>query len=193
MRTLVLASTSPYRRQLLHQLGLPFICASPCFEEVLDPTVAPALLVKHLALGKARSLCEDYPDALIIGADQVFTDARGRTLGKPGTAERAVQQLLQMSGRSHTFTTGLALVDSASGEAVSDFCEFSVTLRNLDEVEVRRYVARENPIDCAGSFKIEGLGITLMERMEGEDYTSLIGLPLIKLCNLLRTFGVDPL
>lgn len=190
MRTIVLASTSPYRSQLLQQLQLPFVAAVPRFEEVIEQGVAPELLVKHLATGKAESLSSLYPDALIIGADQVFIDTRNRILGKPGDAEKAEAQLRGMAGKTHTFYTGVAVHDSSSGESIADFATYTVSLRRLEEDQIRSYVARENPVDCAGSFKIEGLGIALMERMEGEDYTSLIGLPLIKLIHILEQFGV---
>lgn len=193
MRTIVLASTSPYRRKLLRQLGLPFEAAAPPFVEKIDPSISPELLVKHLALQKAESLRQRYPDALIIGSDQVFVDPRGRILGKPGSQEKAVEQLKAMAGHRHTFFTGLALVDSADSETVVDCATFTVTLRDLDDRQIRAYVRRENPIDCAGSFKIEGLGIALMESLEGRDYTSLIGLPLILLTDMLRHFGVEPL
>lgn len=193
MRTIVLASTSPYRRQLFEQLEIPFITAAPLYVENLDQGVSPELLVKHLAYHKAVSLRKHYPDALIIGSDQVFVDARQRILGKPGTVDRAVAQLKAMGGRSHTFYTGVALLDSRTGESVVDYATYTVTLRALSEEQIRSYVRRESPIDCAGSFKIEGLGIALMERMEGEDYTSLIGLPLIKLVDMLQQFGVEVL
>jgi len=193
MRTLVLASTSPYRLQLLHQLGLHFVVAAPLFEEQLDQGVAPELLVRHLALHKAMSLAGRYPDALIIGADQVFVDARHRVMGKPSNAEQALAQLMEMQGRTHTFYTGVAVYDSASG-AHRACCEtFAVTLRSLTEAQLRRYLERDNPLDCAGSFKVEGLGIALMEKMEGPDYTALIGLPLIRLTEMLIQFGVDVL
>lgn len=193
MRPLVLASTSPYRRKLLRQLGLPFLVAAPRYSEAIEQGVAPELLVKHLATEKARSLVELYPDALIIGADQVFVDQRGRQIGKPGSAEQAVRQLQGMAGRTHTFYTGLCVIDSQSQKMVSDFETFNVTLRNLSDAEIEAYVHRENPLDCAGSFKIEGLGIALMQEMSGRDYNSLIGLPLIKLVDILEQFDVHPL
>ena len=193
MRTLVLASTSPYRLQLLQQLGLNFSVAAPLFDEQLDQGVAPELLVRHQALHKAQSLAGLFPDALIIGADQVFVDARHRVLGKPGNGEQAVAQLLEMQGGEHTFYTGVAVYDSASG-AYQVGCEtYCVTLRPLSEAQIRHYVARDNPVDCAGSFKIEGLGIALMEKLAGDDYTALIGLPLIRLVEFLKQFGVDVL
>lgn len=190
MRTVVLASTSPYRLQLMRQLGIQFHVAAPLYEERIDQRVAPELLVKHLAGHKAKSLQERYPDALIIGADQVFVSSRGAIMGKPGTIENAVEQLRDMSGRSHTFYTGLSVFDSANGHSLTDLSTYTVTLRKLTLEQIRNYVEREKPLDCAGSFKIEGLGITLMERMEGDDYTTLIGLPLIKLTNLLQQMGM---
>lgn len=193
MRTLVLASTSLYRRKLLRQLGLPFLVAAPRFSEELDQRVAPELLVKHLATEKAKSLIELYPDSLIIGADQVFVDQRGRVIGKPGTSEQAIRQLKGMAGRTHTFYTGLCVVDSRDNKLVADFDTFNVSLRNLSDAEIETYVQRENPIDCAGSFKIEGLGIALMQEMSGRDYNSLIGLPLIKLIDILEQFDLHPL
>jgi len=191
MRKIVLASTSPYRQQLLRQLQLPFSAVAPIYEEKTDASVAPALLVRHLALGKAQSLAEQYPDALIIGADQVFVDQRKRPMGKPGHLQTAYQQLRQMVGKKHCFYTGLALLDSKSGTVQSDYATFSVTLRHLSDEQIYAYLRREKPFDCAGSFKIEGLGVALMEKMEGDDYNALIGLPLIKLVGMLETAGVE--
>lgn len=193
MRTIVLASTSPYRLQLMRQLELHFHVAAPLYKEQMDASVSAELLVKHQALQKAKSLAETYPDALIIGADQVFVDARHRVLGKPGTPEKAIEQLLEMQGRKHTFYTGLAIYDSASKDNVTEFDTFSVTMRELTKEQIKHYVERENPVDCAGSFKVEGLGIALMEKMAGDDYTTLIGLPLIQLVNMLNHFGVEVL
>ncbi len=193
MRTLILASTSPYRLQLMRQLELSFHVAAPLYKEQMDPSVSAELLVKHQALQKAKSLSQKYSDALIIGSDQVFVDARHRVLGKPGTPEKAIEQLLEMQGRKHTFYTGLAIYDSANGESQTEFETFTVSMRELNEDQIRHYVAKENPIDCAGSFKIEGLGIALMDQMEGNDYTSLIGLPLICLVNMLSHFEVEVL
>ncbi|PLX75847.1 MAG: septum formation protein Maf [Desulfuromonas sp.] len=193
MRTLVLASTSPYRLQLMRQLQLSFHVAAPLYQERLDSSVAPELLVKHQALHKARSLRDKYPDALIIGSDQVFVDTRSRVLGKPGSAEKAIEQLKEMQGRKHTFYTGLAVFDAATGEHSVDYSTFSVTLRTLSDQQITHYVHQENPVDCAGSFKVEGLGIALMEELEGTDYTTLIGLPLIRLVDMLNEFGVEVL
>ena len=190
MRKIILASTSPYRQQLLRQLQLSFLTAAPDFIEEIDPNVAPALLVRHLALGKAQSLADVYPDALIIGSDQLFVDQRGRPVGKGGTMEKAFQQLRQMAGKTHCFYTGLAIIDSRSGAVQTDYATFSVTFRELSDDQIYNYLQREKPYDCAGSFKIEGLGIALIEKMAGEDYNSLIGLPLIKLVSMLEIAGV---
>nr|WP_198912464.1 Maf family protein [Desulfuromonas acetoxidans] len=192
-RTLVLASTSPYRQQLLRQLNLSFTAVAPQGEEVIDQQVAPELLVKHLALQKANSIRERFDDALIIGSDQVFVDPRGRILGKPGDAAGACRQLKMMAGQTHAFYTGLALVDCRTSQTLVDYVTFSVTLRPLTTEQIAYYVEQEKPWDCAGSFKVEGLGIALMERMAGDDYSSLIGLPLIRLTTMLAECGVDVL
>lgn len=192
MRKIVLASTSPYRRELLARLGLPFTVAEPLFEERIDQDVEPAELVRNFALGKALSLAAAFPDAVVIGSDQVFV-AGGEIVGKPGTAERAFEQLKRMSGGTHTFYTGLAAVDTVSGENRISCVPFSVTLRDLSDHEIRNYILRENPLNCAGAFMIEGLGIALMEKLEGADFTSLIGLPLIELVSMLRSLGINPL
>ncbi len=193
MRKIVLASTSPYRQQLLTQLQVPFVSVPPDFSEVIDPHVSPALQVRHLAVGKAQSLSGLYPDAVIIGSDQLFADQRGRTLGKAGDERGAFKQLRQMSGRTHCFYTGLALLDCRSGLIQTDHATFSVTLRKLTDEQIKDYLARERPYDCAGSFKVEGLGIALIEKMAGEDYNSLIGLPLIKLVTMLQEVGIPVL
>jgi septum formation protein len=193
MRTIVLATTSPYRLRLMRQLELNFHVDAPLYREQLDPSVSAELLVKHQALMKAQSLADKYENALIIGSDQVFVDSRRRVMGKPGTPEKAVEQLSEMQGKKHTFYTGLAIFDTVSGESLVEFETFSVKLRKLTDEQVRNYVKRENPLDCAGAFKVEGLGISLMEQMAGNDYTSLIGLPLILLVNMLSHFKVEVL
>jgi septum formation protein len=192
MRRILLASTSPFRKELMERLGIPFETAEPLFEEHVEQAEEPAELVKRLALGKAMSLAQSCPDALIIGSDQVFV-ARGAIIGKPGSVERAREQLRMMSGGTHTFHTGLAVVDTASGETHTACVPFTVTLRELDDTEIDEYIRRDDPLCCAGSFKIEGLGIALMERLEGDDFTALIGLPLISLVSILRQMGVNPL
>jgi septum formation protein len=191
MRHIVLASSSPYRQQLLRQLQLPFVAVAPDYDEVIDQKVAPELLVRHLAIGKAQSLVDRYPNALIIGSDQVFVDYRGRTLGKPKDHAAAFVQLQQMAGKQHCFYTGVAIVDSCSGDMHADHVCFTVKLRNLRDDQIEAYLQQEKPYDCAGSFKIEGLGIALMEHLSGDDYTSLIGLPLIKLVSMLEECGVE--
>jgi len=193
MRKIVLASTSPYRRNLLKQLEIPFVVSAPLYIEEIDQGIAPELLVKHLAFGKAQSLARHFTDSLIIGSDQVFVDPRRRILGKPSGRQEAIQQLQAMIGQPHTFYTGVTVFDAESGESASDYSEFSVTLRPLSVEQIEAYVDRENPFDCAGAFRVEGLGIALMEKMEGDDYNSLIGLPLIKLTALLERFGVEVL
>ena len=192
-RKIVLASTSPYRQQLLRQIGVDFVAVAPAAEEVIDQSIAAQLLVKHLALQKAASLSNEYADAIIIGADQVFVDARGTIIGKPATAAAARRQLQLMSGKMHTFYTGLAVVDTRSRQTQCDYTTFSVTMRNLSSEQIASYIRRENPVDCAGSFKIEGLGVALMEKMSGDDYTALIGLPLIRLTSMLQQCGIDVL
>lgn len=193
MRKIVLASTSPYRQQLLKQLQIPFVTATPDFEEVIDPHIAPALLVRHLAVGKAQSLADEYPDAVIIGADQLFVDQRGRTLGKAADERGAFKQLRQIVGRTLCFYTGLAVLDCRTGTMHADHVTFSVTLRALSDAQIKDYLKRERPFDCAGSFKVEGLGIALIEKMAGEDYNALIGLPLIKLVTMLEQVGINVL
>lgn len=191
MRQLVLASTSPYRRQLLEQLAYPFVVAAPNFVEELTGGVAPRQLVQDLALGKALSLATAYPDALILGSDQLFVAADQRVLGKPGNFDQAFAQLRAMSGRRSLFHTGVALHDTRTGRSAVRCCDYAVTLRELSDGQIRSYLLREEPYDCAGSFRIEGLGIALMEAMDGNDYTTLIGLPLLAVSELLAGAGVD--
>lgn len=191
-RTLVLASTSPYRRALLERLGYPFITANPGLEEVPEEGESAAGMVTRLAEAKARALASRYPGAVIVGSDQMAV-LDGVALGKPGTRERAERQLREASGRRVDFLTGLCVLDAASGAAATVCEPYSVHFRTLSEAEISSYVRREQPYDCAGSFKSEGLGIALFERMEGGDPTALIGLPLIRLTHLLRRFGIDVL
>lgn len=191
-RPLILASSSPYRRALLEQLQLPFTCASPHIDEEALAGEQPTQLARRLAEQKAQALKGKHPNALIIGSDQV-AECGGRTLGKPGNTERAEEQLHFCSGRPVHFLTGISLLDSNSGKQRTEVERFTVHFRQLSRKQIRHYVERENPLDCAGSFKAEGLGISLFEKMEGSDFNSLIGLPLIRLIDLLREFGVDPL
>lgn len=190
MKPLVLASTSPYRKELLSRLMIDFVAVSPDFDEVEVPGLTAQERALHNARGKSESLVARFPDRIIIGSDQT-AELDGEILGKPGSIEAAMLQLDKMSARRVVFHTGLAVI---GGGAV--FCEcvpFAVTLRKLNPEAIYSYVQRELPINCAGSFKIEGLGIALMEKLEGEDYTSLIGLPLIRLTRILQKVGVDVL
>lgn len=187
---LLLASTSPYRKELLSRLEFPFEAAAPDYEEETPAGLTPKEAALHHAVGKAQSLAARFPEHIIIGSDQV-AELDGEMLGKPGTAENAVSQLAAMSGRTVEFHTGLALV--WPGGTAGGVETFRVTLKPLTAAQIIAYVERERPVDCAGSFKVEGLGIALMEKLSGDDYTALIGLPLIRLCDLLQQCGVDVL
>jgi septum formation protein len=191
---LVLASSSPYRRELLQRLRLPFICDSPHIDETPLPGEDVISLTRRLALAKARAVAARHPGALIIGSDQACVrDDNPAPIGKPGDFATALQQLQACSGRRVSFHTALVLLDSTTGLHQSADDVFAVVFRNLREREIRRYLELEEPYDCAGSFKAEALGITLFAAMEGRDFHSLIGLPLISLCDLLRQAGMDPL
>ncbi|HEX8594689.1 MAG TPA: nucleoside triphosphate pyrophosphatase [Pseudomonas sp.] len=189
MLPLLLASSSPYRRELLARLRLPFGCSSPEIDESPRPDENAIELVQRLAEEKARALANDYPDHLIIGSDQVAV-LDGRIIGKPHTFEGALDQLTAASGRSVIFLTGLALLNSATGRCQSDHVPFTVHMRTLDTASLERYLRAEQPYDCAGSFKAEGLGVSLFRATEGDDATSLIGLPLIRLIEMLGQEGV---
>ena len=191
MPSLLLASSSPYRRELLQRLQLDFQCASPDIDESALEHESAEHLVRRLAELKARALAASHPDHLIIGSDQVAALADGRILGKPHDFERACAQLRAASGSSVTFHTGLCLLDSRSGETQIDCIPFTVHFRALSDAEIHRYLLAEQPYDCAGSFKSEGLGVTLFRATEGSDATSLIGLPLIRLCAMLRQHGIS--
>ncbi|HHO70569.1 MAG TPA: septum formation inhibitor Maf [Halothiobacillus sp.] len=190
-KQLVLGSSSPFRRELLKRLGLAFECHSPKIDESRLPGESPRDLVRRLAEAKAKAVARHYPAAWVIGSDQVAVIDE-QILGKPGTLEKACQQLAQASGRSVIFLTGLCLI-APDGVIQTDVIPFTVHFRSLSELEIQRYVEREQPLNCAGSFKSEGLGITLLEAMEGDDPTALIGLPLIRLSAMLRESGLDPL
>ena len=192
MTQIVLASTSPYRRELLERLGLPFDIASPDVDETALTYETPVQLVKRLAKLKARAVAEDFQDALIIGSDQVAV-LDNQILGKPGNHKTAVKQLNNASGKKVLFLTGLCLLNSATGETQVNVDEFSVSFRQLSASQIENYLQREEPYDCAGSFKSEGLGISLFEKMEGDDPNALIGLPMITLINMLSAEGVDVL
>jgi septum formation protein len=186
---LVLASTSRYRRMLLERLGIPFIAVAPGTDEAALADEAPAATAFRLAEAKARSVAGAHPDALIIGSDQV-ADCDGRPIGKPGTHERAVAQLTELSGRTVTFHTGLALLDAASGHCQCALVDVRSTFRFLSRAEIEAYLRRERPYDCAGSVRSEALGIALFASIESDDPTALIGLPLIRLTSMLRGAGI---
>ncbi|RMG36481.1 MAG: septum formation inhibitor Maf [Gammaproteobacteria bacterium] len=187
---LVLASTSPYRAQLLTRLGLPFETASPDIDESPLAGEEPEALVVRLARAKAEAVAAGHPHSLVIGSDQVAV-VDGRILGKPGDRHNAIRQLTQASGKSVRFLTGLCLFNSASGHSQA-ICEpYQVHFRKLSTEQIVRYVDRERPFNCAGSFKSEGLGIVLFERFEGDDPNALIGLPLIRLVDMLNEEGVE--
>ncbi len=185
---LILGSSSPYRRELLQRLRLPFECHSPSIDESPLADEAPSDTARRLALAKARAVAAQQPGAVVIGSDQV-AELDGQALGKPGSHERAAAQLRAMSGRQMHFHTAVAVLDAQGhcvGEALNTVC---VRLRVLSEAEIEHYLRAEQPYDCAGSAKVEGLGITLLEAVESDDPTALIGLPLIATTTLLRRAG----
>ena len=192
MPNLILASTSPWRRALLEKLAMPFECAAPEVDETPMPAESPRHLVTRLAQEKAQSLAHRFPAHLIIGSDQVCV-LDGEITGKPLTEEKACQQLAKASGNIITFYTGLALYNSATGHLQTEVEPFDVHFRHISETEIEDYVRKERPLHCAGSFKSEGLGIALFERLEGRDPNTLIGLPLIALCQMLRREEMNPL
>jgi len=192
MPQLILASTSRYRRELLARLRLPFDVLSPEVDETVLPGELPAELAQRLALAKAHAVAQRHPDAVVIGSDQV-ADLVGEAIGKPGTHERAVAQLRRMRGHSVVFQTAVAVVCAATGYASAALVPVTVRFRRLDDAEIERYLRAEQPYDCAGSAKAETLGIALLDAIESNDPTALIGLPLIKTCALLREAGIDPL
>lgn len=189
---LVLASSSPYRKSLLQRLGLPFVCSSPDIDETALPEETVEALTQRLAAAKASALAQRYPSALIIGSDQACL-CNGRILGKPGGLEAARKQLQHCSGLPADFHTAISLLDSESGFSFHSHDVYRVYFRTLTANEIDFYLQTEQPFDCAGSFKAEGLGIALFDAMEGKDFHSLLGLPLISLCTLLRQSGLNPL
>jgi MAF protein len=190
MPPLVLASSSPYRRELLERLRLPFTWSAPAIDETRHPQESAERLVRRLALEKAQALATLHPNHLIIGSDQVAVLGE-QILGKPHGFERARSQLLAASGTSVSFLTGLALLNSATGNYQVDCVPFTVHFRELDEARIGRYLDAEQPYDCAVSFKAEGLGVSLFRATEGSDATSLVGLPLIRLVDMLLAEGVQ--
>jgi septum formation protein len=187
---LILASTSPYRRLLLERLGLPFSAVAPGVDETRSAREPATALVRRLARAKAQAVAARHPGALIIGSDQA-AEREGEILGKPGDHAEAVRQLQAASGKYLKFHTGLCLWDSRSGSCQEYVDQTRVMFRPLTTGEIERYLQVEKPYDCAGSFKSEGLGITLFQAIESDDPTALIGLPLIALCRMLRPAGFE--
>ena len=188
-RTLVLGSTSPYRKELLSRLQIPFEVCAPGVDETALPDEAPAALATRLALAKAQAVAQRYPQAVVIGSDQV-AELNGQALGKPGSHAAAVQQLQRMRGCSVVFHTALAVVCRASGFSQAAESVVRVRFRLLTDAAIETYLHIERPYDCAGSAKSEGLGIALLDAIDSDDPTALIGLPLIRTCHLLRAAGV---
>ncbi|OEE67704.1 septum formation protein Maf [Enterovibrio norvegicus FF-33] len=189
-QTVVLASGSKYRQMLLEKLRIPFKSHSPDIDEAAFADEPPTELVKRLSYEKALACRDVYPEALIIGSDQVCV-IDGRILGKPHTHARAVEQLKAASGKHVTFYTGLTLLNAKSGHTQTDVEPFHVHFRTLTDSEIENYVQKEQPLDCAGSFKCESLGIALFTRLEGRDPNTLVGLPLIRLCEMLKEEGMS--
>lgn len=192
MTQLVLASTSPFRKALLERLGQPFSTARPDTDETRRPGETANALVERLSEDKARAVAGQFPEALIIGSDQVAV-LGDEILGKPGTHEKAMTQLSATSGNEVLFLTGLCLLNAASRRAQVEVVPFTVKFRSLTARQIDTYLRREQPYNCAGSFKSEGLGIALFEAMKGEDPNALVGLPLIRLITMLNNEGVDVL
>ena len=189
---LILASISPYRRELLQRLRLPFEVMAPGVDEARLPAEAPAAMALRLALAKARAIAALRPDAVVIGSDQV-ADLEGLALGKPGDHDRATAQLRQLSGRRAVFQTAVAVVRPATGFEQALLAPVNVQFRALSDAEIEHYLQAEQPYDCAGSAKSESLGIALLESIQSDDPTALVGLPMIRTCRLLRDAGIDPL
>ncbi len=192
MQPILLASSSPYRKALFGRLGLPFEYANPDIDETPLANECPDDLVTRLSAAKAEALSGRYPQHLIIGSDQVAA-LHNQILGKPHTYEQAFKQLKAASNNEVIFKTGLCLLDSRTGRSQLGVEEFRVHFRALSEEQIHHYLTCEQPYDCAGSFKCEGLGIALFKELKGKDHNSLIGLPLIRLIDMLRNVGIDPL
>ena len=189
-RAIVLGSTSRYRQELLQRLGLSFDVAAPGVDETALAGESPRSLALRLALAKARAVAARFPMAVVIGSDQV-ADLAGIALGKPGTHERAVAQLRQMRGASVVFQTAVAVVCADSGFEQVDLAPVRVQFRDLSDQEIETYLRAEQPYDCAGSAKSEGLGIALLDAIDSDDPTALVGLPLIRTCRMLRAAGIE--
>ena len=188
-RSLILGSTSRYRRELLARLNIPFEVAAPDVDETPLPAELPAALAQRLALAKAQAVAAKFPRSVVIGSDQV-ADLHGEPLGKPGTHEKAVLQLRKMRGQTVIFQTALAVVCAESGFVQQDIAAVRVVFRDLSDDEIENYLRIEQPYDCAGSAKSEGLGIALLDRIDSDDPTALIGLPMIRTARMIRAAGV---
>lgn len=188
-RDLVLGSTSPYRRELLARLRIPFVTASPEVDETALVGETPPKLALRLALAKAQAVALQFPQAVVIGSDQV-ADLDGEPLGKPGQHDRAVAQLRRMRGQTVIFHTAVSVVCLASQFQETQLAQVKVRFRDLSDAEIEAYLRAEEPYDCAGSAKSEGLGIALLESIDSDDPTALVGLPLIRTCQMIRTAGV---
>lgn len=189
-RALILGSTSRYRRELLQRLRVPFDVVSPDVDETPLPGEAPQALATRLALAKAKAVAALHPNAVVIGSDQV-ADLNGEPLGKPGTHERAAVQLQRMRGQTVIFQTAVSVVCQASGFEQTELAQIKVRFRELSDAEIEAYLRAEEPYDCAGSAKSEGLGIALLDAIDNDDPTALIGLPMIRTARLLRAAGID--
>jgi len=189
---LILGSTSRYRHELLSRLRTPFTVAAPDVDEMPQTGETPEALARRLALAKARAVAAQHPHAVVIGSDQV-ADLNGEPLGKPGNHARAVQQLQRMRGQTVVFQTAVAVVCLATQFEQLDLAPVKVRFRDLTDAEIEAYLRAEEPYDCAGSAKSEGLGITLLDAIDNDDPTALVGLPLIRTCRMLRAAGIDVL
>jgi septum formation protein len=188
-RALILGSTSPYRRELLERLRLPFEVQRPMVDETPLDGETPVALAQRLAMAKAQAVAQRFPQAIVIGSDQV-ADLHGEPLGKPGNHPKAVAQLQRMRGQTVVFQTAVAVVCQATGFAQSELAQVKVVFRDFSDESLQHYLHTEQPYDCAGSAKSEGLGIVLLERIDNQDPTALVGLPLLLTCRLLRAAGV---
>lgn len=191
-RKLILGSTSPYRRELLERLRIPFEVAAPAVDETALASETPQQLACRLALAKAHAVAAQFPGAVVIGSDQV-ADLEGQALGKPGNHTRATAQLQQMRGKTVIFQTAVAVVCLETGFEQLDLAQVKVQFRMLSDAEIEAYLQAETPYDCAGSAKSEGLGIALLASIENDDPTALVGLPLIRTCRMIQAAGVKVL
>lgn len=188
-RTVILGSTSVYRRELMSRLRIPFDVQAPDVDETAINGESPLQVAKRLALAKANAVAQKFPESVVIGSDQV-ADLDGLALGKPGNFERATVQLRQMRGKTVVFQTAVAVVCHATGFVAQDCATVNVVFRDLTDDEITAYLLAETPYDCAGSAKSEGLGIALLASIDNDDPTALVGLPLIRTCNMLRAAGI---